>query len=282
MTYVLNNGTWDPVATVERVESKASNVKTTTLRLRERVNGTWQDTSVLTHTGPDQVNGFFQDAEVFTEPGDGTTLGLVASHCGITVYAERINGTWTYYDAGPLLTRYRVTFDSTPSVVVMGQTSYGAADPVILRKANFQLLSNVQAPASCASVPSSSAASSEVVHVTADVEVPWVFTSGIVEKGGATFISAVAAEGNYKTVEQRLIYRCTATDPWTVEIADRTNSPQTAVQPILTSTGDIVQAYAWGGFARFVGNGPAYSVRPPDFVYTSTHVNNACGLVPGP
>src|SRR5262249_35757734 len=130
ITYVLNKGVWNPVATVERIESKTSSAKTTTLRLTERVNGTWSDTPVLTHTGPDQINGFFQDAEAFTEPGDGSTLGLVASHCGITVYAERVGGTWSFYDAGPPLTRYRVAFDSTLSPVVIGQTSYGAADPV--------------------------------------------------------------------------------------------------------------------------------------------------------
>jgi hypothetical protein len=293
LTYVLNNGAWNPGVTIERVESKGSNGKRTSLRFAERVDvsaNNWLEETVLVHQAPDQSDGFFQFVQAFTKPG-GMTRGLVAAHCGITVYAQRVGSTWEYYDAGPARSVYRIGFDSTaldsdgePSAVVLSSAGYPTTGQAFVgRQANFIPLSAMPA-AACVDVPPSGAPAWESVNLPTNPDVPWLYVSGIAEVQGATFISASQEEGNGKTDEQRLVYNChTPTDgDWHVLTVDRTNLTYVRSQPVIADEqGNLLLAYSWSRFARYVGDGPAYTAVPPDRVYLAKHAGNPCGI-PGP
>jgi hypothetical protein len=200
------------------------------------------------------------------------------------VYAERsVTGTWTYWDAGRALMRYSAAFDATGRPIVLGQDGYLGAETVVLHWEDFFALS-AKPSASCASVLPQAASQGEVVNVVPeDVDMPYRTTSGIAivrdAAGVATFITATALEGNYKTVEQRLIYRCSDGDPWQVQSIDRSNSPYSKTQPVMNAVGDLLQIYSWARFAR--AGGGQYSATPPDYVYLATHAGNPCGVVPG-
>jgi hypothetical protein len=272
ISYVLRDGVWNPVVTLERIEAKSSSTKRTSLTIAERIGQTWQETPVLTREGADQRYGFFEYAEVLTKP-DGTTLAFVAPLCGITVYGEHSSTGWSYWDAGPALTRYRAGFDSQGDVVISGQTGYGAVNPVVLRYGDFVALGGKPAATCDLVVPQ--AGPGEVVQVAPDPDLSWLFTSGVAASNGATFLSAALQDGNTKTVEQRVLYTCGGTDTWHVLTADRTNK-STNAEPVLNSAGEILRAYRWGYFARAIAVGPAYTTTVPDAVYVSTTSANLC------
>ncbi len=136
VTYVESSGAWNPVITVERIVSKTNAIKRTRLDIGERVSGAWQWVPVLEREGANQNDGFFDDVELFTKT-DGT-LGFVAPHCGVVVYAERRPGGWAYWDVGPSST------SSTSRATSVAFSETGA--PVLARRSRYDGVIQINHP----------------------------------------------------------------------------------------------------------------------------------------
>ncbi len=298
ITYVNSNGHWDPVITVERVisETTTRSGKTsrhTALDVYERNEKGWQDTgTVLERDDPvvtygDQ-GGFFERVELFTKPG-GTILGLVAAHCGLTLYAERqSDGSWKYWDVGQGAVGYaantRVAFSDGQGVspVLARLTAYNGVIQINHPDLTLPSLRFSQVPKSCANVVTTLPSAWQSVAGVADTDLTYLGllgVAGLAEQAGNTYLGALAAQPNEKSVDQRIIYRCANPDPiyndtnWHVTSIDRTNGDRAVIGPVLDGNGGLLRAYTWGNQATGYYR---YASAPTDYVFLARQRNNLC------
>ena len=269
ITYIENSGMWNPVITVERVVTKTTTTKRTRLEVGERVGGQWQWTPVLEREGANQTDGFFSGVEPFAKP-DGT-LGFVATHCGVLVYAERNAGTWTFRDAGlggtTSTNRYtRVAFSESGHPVLARRSEY---DGVIQINHPDLATAPFTPPTNCTNVATQRPNAWESVTGIAHSDMSYVGVGGVAESGGHVYLSARAFHPQNRTVEQRLIYRCNGDTEWTVASIDRTNGAY-AVGPILDAANNIVRGYNWGSPMIL------YKTYPGDYVVLAKQPNAYC------
>ena len=222
ITYVQNLGAWNPVIAVERVVSKTSTTKHTRLDIGERVSGVWNwgSAPVLERQDSDRNDGFFYDVEPFTKSDN--TLGFVAPHCGMLIYAERRVSGWTYWDVGPvnanLTDRYtRVSFSETGAPILARRSAYNGVIQINhpdLNRPSFT------PPLSCTNVASSLPNAWEDIGGVAHQDLAYVSVAAVAERSGNIYLAASAIQPNGKSTEPRLIYRCTGDASWQVKSID--------------------------------------------------------------
>lgn len=255
LTYVPNgNGGWNPVVALDRVVAKSKTFKKSTLMVAERIGGTWVEEPVFSreltaaNNSPSLMYGFFSDVELIAKPNG--SLGVLAVHCGVAVYAQRDpqTSTWTYYDAGPapdrVDNRTRMALDDAGEVIVVSARYYPASDGgdrlLVGRERDFVPMSSAP-PSAC---PIVGVAPRTEISIPDAVHPDWGQLD-IAALGAATFITGRRFDLVTGDVQHSLVYSCGGSDGWHEQRIDATFSGQFR-SPVLDGSGNRLSAYAWG------------------------------------
>jgi hypothetical protein len=297
-TYIQRGTAWNPVVAFERIVAKTvvkGNVTwSTRLAVTERVGGQWQAEQSTGISRTDSITAAFRGAQLFTKP-DGTTLGLLVSHCGVLIYAERLaNVGWTYWDAGPGtsslnpgglpgdLAEFAIGFsdDAVPAPIIARRSAYNGVLQITHPLTGAQQPELWTPTSTCANVVSRKPNAWEPVAMAADSDVPYIFVTAVAEVQGSVYVAMNAYHGAGKTADQRVVYRCAAppsnpSSNWQVASIDRTNGQTgtAAVGPVVVN-GSLRRAYGWN---RASSNSVNPLDLPDDFVVlASQSVTSLC------
>jgi hypothetical protein len=271
-------GGGNPVVTFVRVDQKTRKAKTSTLVVAERIDGVWEKTPLFSRqesTG-NIVAGLFELPELATKQNNNLVVAL--RHCGMTIYSERNNGTWTFYNAGFAEGIPRLAFDKDDKTVLVASVGNQIK---VSRQDKFVVFTGDAPNGSCETLSELLEYSPvwDLVYTNTEPDMPWISLNGAAfGVNGALNISFNLY--NDHIVEHRVITGCngvqTAQIDWVVNQLDRTTdiSSGSAVshQTVLAPNGNLLKAYGWGipwGHNQFTS-------QTPDYVYLTRSMSDSC------
>jgi hypothetical protein len=280
LTYVPNGGGWNPVVTFVRVDQLTKKAKKSTLVVAERsggVGGMWDEIPLISRqeSSGNIVAGFFQLPELATKQDDSLVFAL--RHCGMTIYSERNNGTWTFYNAGLAFGIPRLAFDQDDNVVLISKEGNQIK---VSRQEDFVMLIGNSPNGSCETLSPQLESSPEwnSVYTVTEPDMPWSsITGAAIDDHGTLNISLNLY--NDHVVENRVITRCgiETTQPyWVVNKLDRTtditSGSAVSYQSVLAPGGNLLKAYGWG----IPWGHNSFTSQTPDYVYLTRGETDGC------